>query len=230
MSTFIKSSIGKKVIVSLSGLFLIVFLAVHLIANLFLLAGPDAYNAATHFMDTNAIIKIMQPVLALGFLLHIVYALTSEIKNRASRPVKYTKRNSKGTSSWASRNMVVLGIIILFFLVVHLFNFFAKMKFGEMPEVTVHGEKMHNAYGLVAGLFSTDIFTGSHYLYSTLYIIGAIALGIHLHHGVWSAFQTIGWSNDLWRKRLTVLGDVYAVVIAAGFSIIPLYFLIFGLQ
>lgn len=228
MSTFLKSSIGKKVVVSLSGLFLLVFLAVHLTANLFLLAGSDSYNIATHFMDVNPLIQIMQPVLALGFLLHIVYAVTVEIRNRKSRPIKYSRQNNKDTSTWASRNMFILGIVIGFFLVVHIFNFFAKMKFGEMPEVTVNGEVMHDAYGLVAGLFTTDMFAGSHFIYSALYIIGAIALGLHIHHALWSAFQTIGWSNDIWRKRLSVIGDVYAVIIAAGFTIIPVYFLIFS--
>ncbi len=228
MSTFLKSSIGKKLLMSLSGLFLIVFLAVHLTANLFLLAGSDAYNVATHFMDTNPLIQLMQPLLAFGFLLHIAYALILELKNRASRPVKYSEKNTKGTSTWASRNMLALGLIVFFFLAVHLFNFFAKMKFGELAEVTVDGEKMHDAYALVSGLFTSDIFGGSHFVFSGIYLLGAIALGIHLHHALWSAFQTIGFSNDIWRKRLNVIGDVYAVVIAAGFSIIPLYFLIFS--
>jgi len=228
MSTFLKSSIGKKLLMSLSGLFLIVFLAVHLTANLFLLAGSDAYNTATHFMDTNPLIQIMQPVLAFGFLLHIVYGMIIELKNRASRPVKYSQTKRNGTSSWASRNMFWLGAVIGFFLVVHIFNFFAKMKFGEMAEVTVDGQKMHDAYALVSGLFTTDIFSGSHFVFSGLYLFGSIALGLHLHHALWSAFQTIGFSNDIWRKRLSILGDVYAVVIAAGFSLIPLYFLIFS--
>jgi len=228
MSTFLKSTVGKKVVVSLSGLFLLTFLGVHLAANLFLLAGPDAYNAATHFMDTNPIIQIMQPVLALGFLLHIFYAVFMELKNRASRPQKYGKRSNEGNSTWASRNMFVLGFIIFFFLVVHIFNFFAKMKFGEMAEVTVGGEVMHDSYKLVAGLFTTDIFTGSHFVFSIFYIFAAVALGLHLHHALWSAFQTIGMSNQIWRKRLSILGDVYAVIIGAGFAVIPLYFLIFA--
>jgi succinate dehydrogenase / fumarate reductase cytochrome b subunit len=230
MSVFIKSSIGKKFFVSISGLFLIMFLLVHLTANLFLLGGSDAYNIATHFMETNIIIQIMQPLLAAGFLLHIIYAVVVELKNQFSRPIKYKKFNQKESSTWASRNMIYLGIIIFVFLAVHLYNFFWKMKFAGDPllaEVNVNGEIMHNAYALVVGLFTTDFFAGSHYIFSGLYILGAIALGLHLHHGFWSAFQTLGWSNDLWRKRLTVLGDIVAIVIAAGFTILPLYFLIF---
>ena len=91
-------------------------------------------------------------------------------------------------------------------------------------EVTVDGVLMHNAYALVAGLF-TDASLGL--VYSLLYILGAISLGLHLQHAFWSAFQTIGWSNNLWRKRLEVVGNIYALFIAGGFTIIPLYFLIF---
>lgn len=230
MSVFIKSSIGKKFFVSISGLFLIMFLVVHLTANLFLLGGSDAYNTATHFMDTNPLIQIMQPILALGFILHILYAITVEFKNWKSRPVKYNKVNQKDASTWASRNMIYLGIIVLVFLAVHLYNFFWKMKFAGDPllaEVNVNGEMMHNAYALVTGLFTQDVFAGSHFIFSGLYILGAIALGLHLHHGFWSSFQTLGWSNDNWRKRLTVLGDIVAIVIAGGFTILPLYFLLF---
>lgn len=230
MSVFIKSSIGKKFLVSISGLFLITFLLVHLIANLFLFGGSDAYNAATHFMDTNAVIQLMQPVLAIGFLLHIIYAIVVEIKNFTSRPVKYNKFNQGESSTWVSRNMIYLGIIVFVFLAVHLYNFFWKMKFAGDPllaEVSVNGEMMHNAYALVTGLFTVEIFSGSHYIFSGLYVLGVVALGLHLHHGFWSAFQTLGWSNDIWRKRLTALGDIFAVIIAVGFSLIPLYFLLF---
>ncbi|MEA2043549.1 MAG: succinate dehydrogenase cytochrome b subunit [Bacteroidota bacterium] len=230
MSVFIKSSIGKKLLVSISGLFLIMFLFVHLTANLFILGGPDAYNLATHFMNTNPIIQIMQPILALGFIVHILWALIVQIKNWMSRPVKYNKFNQSESSTWVSRNMIYLGIVIFIFLSVHLYNFFWKMKFSGSElytEIDVHGVMMHNAYALVAGLFEIDIFTGSHFIFSGLYIVGFIALGLHLYHAFWSAFQTIGWSNDKWRVRLTNIGSVVAVVIAAGFSIIPLYFLLF---
>jgi succinate dehydrogenase / fumarate reductase cytochrome b subunit len=224
MSKFISSSLGKKVILSLSGLFLILFLLVHLTANLFLLGGSDAYNAATHFMTTNPIIQIMQPVLALGFLVHILWAVIVQIQNWRARPVRYNKVNQKGSSRWSSRNMIWLGIFVFAFLVMHIAQYFYVMKFlpEQMTMVTVHGEEMHDAYTLVVALF-TDATFG--YLYSGLYIIGFIALGLHLNHGFWSSFQSIGWSNDLWRKRLSVIGTVYALLISIGFTIIPVYFL-----
>ena len=228
MSGFLKSSVGQKFMMSITGLFLIVFLLVHLTANLFLLAGSDAFNEASHFMGTNPVIQLMQPVLALGFILHIIYATILTLQNRNARPVSYSKFEQGHSSSWASRNMYVLGFMILVFLIIHLINFFWKIKVAGSPllaEVEVDGVMMENAYALVSGLF-VDPQLGL--IYSGLYILGAIALGLHLHHAFWSAFQTLGWSNNVWRKRLEVIGDVYAIIIAAGFSIIPLYFLIFG--
>ncbi len=227
MSGFLKSSVGQKFLMSITGLFLITFLLVHLTANLFLLGGSDAFNVVSHFMETNPIIQIMQPVLAIGFLVHMIYALILTIQNMKARPEKYDKMVQNHSSTWASRNMFVLGSLIGIFLVMHIINFFWKMKVSGSElytEVTVDGVLMHNAYALVAGLF-TDASLGL--VYSLLYILGAISLGLHLQHAFWSAFQTIGWSNNLWRKRLEVVGNIYALFIAGGFTIIPLYFLIF---
>lgn len=227
MSGFFRSSVGQKFLMSITGLFLIVFLLVHLTANLFLLGGSDAFNTVSHFMETNPLIQIMQPVLALGFLVHMIYAVILTIQNRKARPKGYNKFEQGHSSSWASRNMFVLGALIGVFLVIHLINFFWKMKVTGDPllaDVVVDGVTMHNAYALVAGLF-TDAQFGL--VYSLFYILGAIFLGLHLHHAFWSAFQTIGWSNQVWRKRLEVIGDIYAIIIAGGFTIIPLYFLIF---
>ncbi len=223
MSNFINSSIGKKLIMSISGLFLIVFLLVHLTANLFLLAGSDAFNLSAHFMDTNPLIQIMQPILALGFALHIIYSLIVQFHNWKSRPVNYAKVDQKDASTWASRNMIWLGLFVLAFLVIHIINFFWNLKFGEIGTVIVNGEEMENSYAMVSSLFTSGGALA--YIYSGIYIIGFIALGLHLHHALWSAFQTIGWSNIKWRKIWTIIGDIYAILIAVGFSIIPIYFL-----
>jgi succinate dehydrogenase / fumarate reductase, cytochrome b subunit len=227
MSSFFKSSIGQKFLMSITGLFLILFLAVHLTANLFLLAGSDMYNIATHFMNTNPIIQIMQPVLAIGFLIHILYASLLTLQNMKARPEKYSKVDQGKSSSWSARNMYILGALVLSFLVMHLINFFWKMKFSGsdlLAEVNVEGTMMENGYALVTGLFMDADFG---LLYSLVYILGAIFLGLHLQHAFWSAFQTIGWSNIVWRKRLEVIGNIFALIIACGFAIIPLFFLIF---
>jgi succinate dehydrogenase / fumarate reductase, cytochrome b subunit len=228
MSGFLRSSIGQKFLMSITGLFLITFLAVHLTANLFLLGGADMYNMASHFMATNPVIQLMQPVLAIGFLVHIFYASYLTIQNRRARPEKYNRVDQGKSSTWSSRNMFVLGALVLIFLVVHIINFFWKMKVTGsdlLAEVNVKGQMMENAYALVVGLFQ-DADYGL--LYSLFYILGAFFLGLHLQHAFWSAFQTLGWSNTNWRKRLEVVGNIYALVIASGFAIIPLYFLIFN--
>lgn len=223
MSRFISSSIGKKFFMSITGFFLMAFLVVHLSINLLLIFDDTGvlFNQGAHFMATNPIIKIVEPLLALGFILHMAYAGFLTLQNMQARPVKYKKVNQKDSSSWASRNMFILGTLILIFLVLHIMNFYWKLKFTDtVPAIMVHGTEMENTYQLVAGLFKTNIW------YDITYILGGIFLGLHLTHGFWSAFQTIGWSGDLWRKRLYVVGYIYAVIIAIGFSIIPLYFII----
>lgn len=224
MKGFWKSSIGKKLIMSLSGLFLIVFLLVHLTMNLTMLIDPvggTAYNIAANFMGTNPIIKVMEPILAIGFLIHILYGVIVQLNNWAARGNdSYKQSNQKESSTWASRNMIWLGVFILAFLTVHIINYYVVIKFGQPPTTTVDGVEMHDTFALVVGLFE-------YWWYDLIYIIGFIALGIHLHHAFWSALQTLGWNNLKWRKRLEVTGDIFAYVIAIGFTIIPLYFLIF---
>ena len=225
MKGFFKSSIGKKLIMSISGLFLISFLLVHLGLNLLILVDVmlnndgKIYNEAAHFMGTNPIMKVMEPMLAIGFVIHIFYGVLLEVQNFIARGSnRYKKINQKNSSTWASRNMIWLGGFIFVFLIIHVINFFWKLKFGEAPHVA--GTEMHDTYELVTSFFAL-------WWYDVIYIIGSIFLGLHLRHAFWSAFQTIGLSNDLWRKRLNVIGTLYAIIVAGGFVLIPLYFLVF---
>jgi succinate dehydrogenase / fumarate reductase, cytochrome b subunit len=225
MSNFLKSSIGKKFFMSITGFFLMSFLVVHLSMNMLLIFDDsgELFNIGANFMGTNPIIKIIEPVLAIGFILHILYGIYTWFDNFRARPVKYQKVNQSQASSWSSRNMIILGALIVIFLGLHLMNFWWKIKFSGDPalaSVMVGGEEMENAYALVSGLFKTSL------AYDLLYIAGAVFLGLHLTHGFWSAFQTIGWNNDIWRKRLEVVATIFAYVIAIGFSIIPLYFIL----
>ncbi len=223
MSNFLSSSIGKKFFMSITGFFLMTFLMVHLTVNMLLVFDDTGalFNEGAHFMATNPIIKIVEPILALGFILHILYASLLTLSNMAARPVKYQRVNQKDASAWASRNMYILGTLIFIFLVLHIMNFYWKLKVSHtVAPVMVSGVEMHDAYTLVSGLFKTSL------VYDLLYITGAVFLGLHLTHGFWSAFQTIGWSGNIWRKRLEVVGKIFAFLIALGFSIIPLYFII----
>lgn len=222
MSTFLTSSIGKKFIMSITGFFLMTFLVVHLSLNLLLLVGDGTlFNLAAHFMVSNPIIKVVEPILGLGFIVHIIYASYITLQNRLARPQSYNQSSASDNSSWPSRNMYILGGLIFVFLVMHIVNFYWKLKFGEAPEVVIDGVHMHDTYALVSGLFM------EYWWYDILYMVGAVFLGLHLLHGFWSAFQTLGWSNIVWKKRLGVIGNIYSFVIAGGFFIIPLYFLIF---
>lgn len=207
---------------SLSGLFLLSFLLVHLTVNSMILfdSSGDLFNRAAHFMSTNPIIRIVEPILAIGFILHIIYAVILTIHSLYTRPVGYDTQKPGNNSSWPSRNMFVLGLVILTFLVIHIANFFWKIKFTGhdlLTEVTINGEHMENAYALVTSYFI------EWWWIVIVYLIGSIALGFHLYHAIWSAFQTLGWSNSIWRRRLTWFGLAVSVVIAGGFALIPLW-------
>ncbi len=220
MSNFLNSSIGKKFLMSITGLFLITFLLVHLTMNLMILfdSSGELYNQAAHWMGTNPVIKIVEPVLAIGFILHIIYAGILTLQNQWARPVGYDKQNLRKSSTWASRNMFVLGSVVLIFLVIHISNFFWKMKFSG-SELLDQGatEGVENAYLLVTTFFI------EWWWIDLVYILGAIALGLHLTHAFWAAFQTLGWSNTKWRKRLDIMGFLYTILVAGGFGLIPIW-------
>lgn len=224
MSNFLTVAIGRKFIVSISGIFLMMFICVHLGANLLLIFDDsgELFNQGANFMATNPFIKIMEPVLALGFLVHIVWSFYVSYKNYKARPVRYAQSNASYSSSWASRNMLVLGALVLVFLIIHLWNFYYIIKFNyeSMLSTEIDGVVMHDTYTLVAGLFKSSMG------YCIVYIIGALLLGMHLSHGFWSSFHTIGFSNKIWLSRLQFLGQIFAILIAAGFTIIPLYYMI----
>ena len=221
MAVFFRSSIGQKLIMSISGLFLIIFLIVHLTVNSFLVfdCSGELFNRGAHFMVTNPVIKIVEPVLFIGLIIHFLYAIILTLQNQFARPVKYKKVKPQKEVKWASQNMFVLGGLVFLFLAIHLTNFYFKMRFGHIGTVTYDGVEMEDAFTLVVNLFGV-------WWYSLIYIAGAIFLGLHLYHAFWSAFQTIGLSNNKWRKRLEVIGTLYAILIAAGFAFIALFFLI----
>lgn len=224
MSKFLLASIGRKFLMSITGLFLLMFIGVHLAINLLLIFDDsgELFNVGAHFMASNPAIKIVEPLLGLGFMIHILWSFVLEYQNWKARPVKYNKKDRGGSSTWASRNMLILGALVLVFLVIHIINFFWVIKFDphSMQAVTYGGTEMEDTYTLVANLFKGSV------IYGIFYIIGGVLLGIHLSHGFWSAFQTLGLNNKNWMKRLQFLANLYAVIVAIGFSIIPLYFLI----
>jgi succinate dehydrogenase / fumarate reductase cytochrome b subunit len=204
---------------SLSGLFLVVFLLLHVSVNLTaIFSDPEnphnAYNAACEFMDTNIFIQVMVPVLALGFAVHILFSIIITVGNQKARPVKYSVPNKTEASSWASKNMFVLGVIVLGFLALHLTHFWAKM---QLQHFIGNHEADVNPYKLVVTLFSQ-------WHYCLIYIVWIVALYFHISHGFWSAFQSLGINNSKWIPRLQLTAKIYAIIVALAFISIPVYF------
>jgi len=208
--SFFTSSIGRKVVMSITGLFLISFLIVHLAVNLLTLVGKDLFNEASHFMGTNPFIQVMQYVLALGFILHISQGLILTMKNRQARPQKYAMNKPETNSGISSRSMLMTGLLVLLFIIIHLRDYFWEMKFGDLGGYETD-------YDLVVGLFDDPIYTA-------VYVLSFILLAFHLNHGFQSAFQSIGASHPKYTPILKTLSTVFCIVVGVGFSAISLYF------
>ncbi|MEI8203977.1 MAG: succinate dehydrogenase cytochrome b subunit [Bacteroidota bacterium] len=210
------SSLTKKLIMSLAGLFLMVFLLVHLTINLFMLL-PDQgelFKAAVHFMTTNPIIKIFEVVLFSGFILHMFVGLILFIKNFSSRPVRYYKSN-KSETSFFSKYMIYTGAIVFIFLVIHFMNFyFVKLGWVSPPE----GIGVHDFYEMAILLFTNK-------MYSLIYIVLIALLGFHLNHALQSGIQTLGFNHTRYTVCVKRFSTIYAIFVTLGFCAIPIYFL-----
>lgn len=223
MGHFFSSSFGRKLVMSLTGLFLCLFLAVHMTGNLQLLKsdGGEAFNKYAYFMTHFGPIKIVSYITYFFILLHAVDGLVLAFKNRQSRPVKYAA-TPKG-SSWASRNMAVLGTVILVFLVIHLKSFWYEFKFGtSVPMVSYDGEEYKNLYAIVVEAFSQ-------WWYVLLYLVSLLALSYHLIHGFQSAFQTLGINHKKYTPIIKALGWIFSIGVTLGFAVQPVYLYLYGL-
>jgi succinate dehydrogenase / fumarate reductase, cytochrome b subunit len=218
MSNIFGSSIGKKLIMSLAGLFLIVFLMVHLSINLTLVFSNshETFNKAAHFMASNRIIKIMEIILFGGFLLHMFYGVFLQLKNWYARGRRYRFENYSQTSFF-SKFMIHTAAIIAVFLVLHLSDFYFKSKFfGGVSEVIYNGKSYHDLGQLVVEKFKIPGFV-------IFYIICFLFLAFHLLHGFWSAFQTLGLDHKIYTPVIKAAGILYTILIIAGFTFIPVY-------
>ncbi|AKQ45967.1 succinate dehydrogenase [Rufibacter radiotolerans] len=220
-SKTLSSSIGRKFLVAITGLFLISFLVVHLVGNLQLFKddGGNAFNVYSHFMGTNPIIRTMEFVLVAGFLLHIYEALVLTRRNQSVRPVAYAYNRPQDNSNWSSRNMGLLGTVILVFLIIHLWNFFVPARFGGLEGVVVDNVHYDNLYQKVVQSFHI-------WWYVLIYVLAQIALGYHLYHGFQSAFQTLGLNHKKYTPAIQMFGAFFSVVVPAVFAAMPLYFFI----
>ena len=198
------SSIGRKFVMALTGICLVLFVTFHVLMNAVALIWPGAYNAVCEFLGANWYALIASMGLGLLFIIHIIYALWLTVQNRRARGVdRYAVNAHYPGVEWSSKNMLVLGIVILAFLVVHMIQFWAKMQLQELLShnlsayPTVNGLIADPAYGT---LFLEAAF--SQWYTPVIYIIGFIALWFHMNHGFWSMLQSIGWNGQHWLKRL----------------------------
>ena len=204
------SSIVRKFIMALSGLFLIIFLITHLVINsLTLSSSKDLFNEAAHFMATNPIIYAMQYVLALGFIIHIGMGIKLTIQNKRARSQEYVYNKMSKNTNLSSRSMIVSGGLVIVFLALHLRDYFYQMKFVGLPEGTTD-------YDLVVNLFTNPYYTA-------VYVIAFIVLGIHLNHGFKSAFQSMGANHKKYNPLIKIVSTAYSIVIALGFSTIAIF-------
>jgi succinate dehydrogenase / fumarate reductase cytochrome b subunit len=218
----IQSSIGRKYLMALTGLFLCTFLIVHVAGNLQLFAndGGVAFNLYTYFMVNNPLIKTVAYVNYAFILLHIFDGLALSIGNRKARPEGYYKVDQSKSSTWSSRNMGILGTILLIFLVLHMRTFWFEMKFGTMPEVVIEGETYKDMYIIVKSAFEQ-------WWYTAIYVVSMLALAFHLYHGFQSGFQTLGLNHPRYMPIIKTIGvGVFAILIPALFAAMPLYFLL----
>lgn len=210
-------SIGKKVIMALTGMFLILFLIEHLSGNLLLLARDHglSFNAYANFMGHNIFIRIAEVVLMIGFIFHIADGFYLATKNKAARPESYRKRVPTPGSSWFSRNMIWTGSIIFIYLVLHLSNFWLIARFGIGADLGLDKNGNENLYQHVIEVFSF-------WWYPIIYIVAMTLLAMHLLHGFSSAFQTLGLRHKSYFGFIQKLGIAYAIIVPVLFAMIPI--------
>ncbi len=215
----INSSIGRKVVMSVTGIALILFLTFHCCMNVAALFSGDAYNMICELLGANWYAVVATLGLAALAVIHIVYAFILTAQNRRARGNKRYEVTAKPEKvEWASQNMLVLGIVIVLGLLLHLFNFWFNMMFAELTGMTV-AHNPADGFAFIQDTFANPVFV-------VLYIIWLVALWFHLTHGFWSALQTLGWNGKVWFCRWKVIGMVYTTILIALFIITVLAFAI----
>ncbi len=208
VSSYFSSSVGKKSVMALTGLSLVGFLLVHLVGNINMIIGADAFNHYSHFLMSLEVIYVAEIILVMLFLSHAFFGLKLAFENSQARPDGYAvhKKSGRGTS-FASSTMPYTGSIILIFIILHL----VQLKYGAHYSTTVDGVEMRDLYKLVLEYFSKP-------LNALWYVIAMISLGIHTSHGFWSAFQTLGFNHPKYNGFIRKTSIAYAILVAVGFS------------
>ena len=220
------SSIGRKVVMSVTGLFLVLFLTFHMCMNLVALISPAGYNAVCQFLGANWYALIGTVIIAAGAVIHIIYAFWLTIQNRRARGNdRYLVNVRPKSVEWASQNMLVLGIIVVLGLALHLFNFWAKMQLPElMHNMGMHADTLTLAYAANGAYHIQQTFSSP--VYVVLYLVWLFALWFHLTHGFWSSMQSLGWNNKVWINRWKCISNIYSTIVVLGFALVVVVFFV----
>lgn len=217
MSCIFQTSIGKKLIMSVSGILLVLFLLFHMSMNLVAAFSASAYKAVCEFLGTNWYALAGTAVLAVGFLIHIVYAFILTVQNRRARGNdRYAVVDAPKGVEWSSQNMLVLGIIVVVGILFHLHHFWSNMMLAELAGT-------EGKFGPTDGAAWVGYYLGQ-WPVAIGYIVWIVAIWFHLTHGFWSMLQTIGWSNEIWLSRWKTVAVWYATIVCLGFAIVVLGF------
>ena len=222
----LKSSLAKKYMMALTGLFLCLFLVGHLLGNLQLfITGPEGaetFNLYAKFMTTNPLIKVLSYLTYASVLFHAIDGLVLTIQNRKARPVKYVVEKGSANSSWSSRNMALLGTILLVFIVTHMQHFWYVMHFGEVGHVLIGGESIKDLHTVVIDFFNPAKNSMAGVMVG-LYVFAMAAMAYHLQHGFSSAFQSLGLNHPTYTPIIKKLGTAFCILVPLAFASIPLF-------
>ena len=214
-ANFLQSSLGKKLLMGLTGMFLITFLVIHCLLNSFIFIndGGLLFNEGAKFMATNPLIKIMEYVLFAMLILHILQSLILTLQNNKARPVKYAMNNGAANSKWYSRSMGILGSLLIMFLIIHLAHFWVKSRFTGLPGVDGNGNE--NLYAVMQEVFHI-------WWVVVIYVLGVISLCYHLLHGFQSSFQTLGLNHPKYTPMIKIVGFWFSIIICVIFAAMPI--------
>lgn len=215
------SSIGKKVIMALTGFFLMFFLLQHLSINMMSLVSANLFNQVSHFMGTNPVVQgLLQPVLIFSVVFHFAWGIYLEYQNNQAREVKYAMYKGSANATWMSRNMIVSGLAVLAFLALHFYDFWipemnVKYVQGDMSGLLEGTQEFRYHEELVHKFAGQPIRLG-------LYVISFVMLSLHLMHGFQSSFQSVGYNSTKYTPIIKKLGNVFAIAVPAGFVLVAL--------
>jgi len=215
MSALVKSSLARKWVMALSGLFLVVFLTQHFVINITSIFSPDTFNEISHFMGYNPVVQfIAQPILIIGLLVHFIMGIVLELKNRNARPIKYAKFSGNANSAWVSRNMIITGLVVLAFLGLHMYDFWAE-EIGY-KYISANPEDPTRYFEELVHKFEP-------FWRTIIYVIANVLLAMHLWHGFNSSFQSMGAKAINKGDGLRKFTYAWSVIIPAGFIFIALF-------